>query len=751
MKPSQIVRVREVCASGLMLALTLGATAGQAAGAAAAATTLAAPVAGERSAAPDVDWPFRGGDAGASQYSPLADIDTGNVVRLNLSWAWSTGEKPLPEHGVSPGMFETTPLMIDGTLYLTTPYNRVVALDPATGRERWAYDPRAYEEGQPPNGTGFVHRGLAAWRDPRTQALRLLLSSRHRLVQLDAASGKPVGSFGAQGVVDLLDGLAWKVDPRHYTNTSPPAVYKNLVIVGNGVADKLIYRNDPPGDVRAYDLRSGRRVWTFHTVPRDGEPGSETWQRHSNRYTGHTNVWAPMSVDLKRGLVYLPVSTPSNDYFGGNRPGANLYADSLVCLEAKSGKLRWHRQLVHHGLWDYDAPAAPMLVRLTQGATGVDAVLQLTKQGFVFGFERATGRPLWPIEERPVPASDVPGEVAHPTQAVTPTMPALVPQGVSLDDATDLTPELHAQALAVMRRLRLGPLFTPPSREGTLARPGVLGGADWGGGAFDPLSGVLYAKVNNDPQLIYPDITDANGSAPEVGPNDATDASLFLQRHIPLLKPPYAFLDALDLNAARMNWQVPFGDTRAVRRHPALQGVKLPPALGAVGSAGAIVTAGGLVFAGGGDTALHAVDARTGAELWRHSTRDARVNATPMTYRAGGRQYVVVAVGGPGPGAKLLAFTLGDHGAAPLTADAADAAAVSDAPAGPLTPAEGKAVFERACSECHSLDTVLKKRRTPAQWQAQIDVMLAKGAKLSDAQADAVARYLSTEFGAAAD
>ncbi len=739
MKPAQIVRVRGRCASGLLSSLWLGL----------AASVAAAPA--------DVDWAFRGGDAGASQYSPLADINAANVARLVPAWSWVTGENPLPAHGASPGMFETTPLVIGGTMYLTTPYNRVVALDPTTGLEHWSYDPRAYEDGQPPNGTGFVHRGLAAWRDPRNGRLRLLLATRHRLIQLDAATGQPVKGFGAAGAVDLLQGLAWPVNPRHYTNTSPPVVYKNLVIVGNGVADKLIYRHDPPGDVRAYDLRTGRRVWSFHTVPRSGEPGSETWERQSNRYTGHTNVWAPMSVDSARGLVYLPVSTPSNDYYGGNRPGANLYADSLVCLDAATGKRRWHRQLVHHGLWDYDAPHAPMLVSLKRNGTTVDAVLQLTKQGFVFGFDRATGTPLWPIEERPVPQSDVPGEATHPTQPVTPTMPALVPQGVSLEDATDLTPELHAQALAVMEKLRLGPLFTPPSREGTLARPGVLGGADWGGGAFDPASGVLYAKVNNDPQLIYPDLTDASGSAPEVGPNDATDASLFLQRRIPLLKPPYAFLDALDLGAARMQWQVPFGDNAAVRGHPALQGVALPPALGAVGSAGAIVTAGGLVFAGGGDTAFHAIDARSGAELWRHSTGGARVNATPMTYRAGGRQYVVVAVGGPGPGATLMAFALGDGAAVPGTVAAPAAvasggsAAASRSIHGPLTPAEAKTAFERACSECHSLETVLKQRRTPAQWQAQVDLMLAKGAKLEDAEADAVARYLGENFAPAAN
>lgn len=347
-----------------------------------------------------------------------------------------------------------------------------------------------------------------------------------------------------------------------------------------------------------------------------------------------------------------------------------------------------------------------------------------------------------------MPASDVPGEQAHATQPVPVGLPALVPQGTSLEDATDLTPELRDQALIVMRKMRLGPLFTPPSMQGTLMRPGVLGGAGWGGGAYDPESGVLYVKVNNDPALVFPDITDANGNAPEVGPNDATDASLYLQRRIPILKPPYAMLDALDLRSARMRWQIPFGDNPAVRHHPALQGVKLPPQLGAVGSAGAIVTAGGLVFAGGGDTALHAIDKSNGKELWRYATGEARVNATPMSYRFAGKQYVVVAVGGPGPGATLLAFTLGEQAAA-ADAGTTPPSAADIAPAAALSMSDGKASFERVCSQCHALATVLQKRRSLAQWQAQIDLMLAKGAKLTDTEADAVAHYLSENYGAA--
>jgi quinoprotein glucose dehydrogenase len=606
----------------------------------------------------DVDWPVYGGDAGGTKYSRLAEINVANVAALHLAWEWRTGEEALPAFGTSPGKFEATPIVVAGVMYLSTPYNRVVALDPVTGRQLWSYDPEAYRDGQVPNGTGFVHRGVALWRDSRSGARRVLINSRYRLIELDARTGAPVDTFGEHGVVDLLAGLQWPVNRRHYTNTSPPLVYRDLVIVGNGVADRLIYRHDPPGDVRAYDARSGHLVWTFHTVPRDGEVGADTWGNGSNHYTGHTNVWAPMTLDERRGLLYLPVSTPSNDYYGGNRPGDNLFADSLVCLDAASGVRQWHHQLVHHGLWDYDMPAPPGLVTLTRDGRRIDAVVQLTKQGFAFVFDRVSGRPLWPIEERPVPPSDVPGEQPARTQPVPVGLPPLVPQGTALEDATDLTPELHAEALAVLERLRLGPLFTPPSARGTLMRPGVLGGADWGGGAFDPDSGILYVKVNNDPTIVYPDVTDADGNVPEVGPNDAGEVSLYLRHRIPLLKPPYAYVDALDLNAGRMRFQVPFGDNAAMRAHPALVHAALPAVLGAVGTAGVIVTRGGLVFAGGDDTAFHALDKETGAALWQYATGEQRVTGTPMSYRIAGRQFVVVAVGGPGAGARLLAFTL---------------------------------------------------------------------------------------------
>jgi quinoprotein glucose dehydrogenase len=550
--------------------------------------------------------------------------------------------------------------MIGNVLYLSTPYNRVVALDAETGREIWSFDPRAYEDGQPPNGTGFVHRGIAAWRDGNH--LRIFLNSRSRLICLDAATGVLVPSFGKGGMVDLSQGLLWPIERKHYTNTSPPIVYRNFVILGNGVGDRLVYPRDPPGDVRAFDAKTGRQVWSFHTVPQPGETGHDTWGSESWRVTGHTNVWAPMTLDERRGLLFLPVSTPSNDFYGGRRPGQNLFAESLVVLDAATGRRRWHFQAVHHGLWDYDLPSPPNLVTIRPNGRPIDAVVQLTKMGFAFVFDRVTGRPVWPIEERPVAASDVPGERAWPTQPFPTKPPPFAEQGVSEDDVFDLTPEVKAAALAEMKKYRIGPLFTPPSFQGTLMRPGLIGGANWGGGAFDPETGRLYVKTSNLPhiaRLQKPDRSSANPRASEVDADyvreGATNAE-FLDG-LPLLKPPYGHVTAIDLNAGAIAWRVPLGDTPSIRRHPALKSVTLPDRLGVAGAPGAIVTKAGLVFVGGGDTALNALDAATGREVWR-TTLPRRTTATPMTYRAAnGRQFVVIATGSRAD-AELVAFAL---------------------------------------------------------------------------------------------
>ena len=608
------------------------------------------------------EWPVYGGDQAATRYAALAEINRRTVGTLQLAWSWKPNERALPEFGTQPGTFQNTPLMIDDVLYVSTPYNRVVALDARNGRELWRYDPEPYKDGQPPNGTGFVHRGVAAWRDDAGR-LRIFMNSRYRLICLDAKTGALVDTFGVGGVVDLTAGLSWKINPRHYTNTSPPVVYRNLVILGNGVGDRLVYRNDPPGDVRAFDARSGKLVWTFRPIPRPGEFGNETWGEGSWSFTGHTNVWAPMSLDEARGLLYLPLSTPSNDYYGARRPGANLFAESIVCLDASSGTRKWHYQIVHHGLWDYDLPAAPILVSITVAGRRINAAVQLTKQGFAFVFDRVTGEPVWPIEERSVPASDVPGEQAWPTQPFPGKPPAFVEQGVSLGDAFDFTPELREQARAELSKYKLGPLYTPPSLQGTVMRPGVIGGANWGGGAFDPETGMLYVKSSSTPAILRLGEPDRSPNNPRAGEVDATlinrGGSATFRDGLPILKPPYGHLTAIDMNRGEIAWRVPFGDTPGLRGHPALQGVALPKKLGASGAPGAIVTSGGLVFVGGGDEALNAIDAMTGETLWQGALHQ-RSTATPMTYRTGGpdgRQFVVIAAGA-GEQAELVAFAL---------------------------------------------------------------------------------------------
>jgi quinoprotein glucose dehydrogenase len=608
------------------------------------------------------EWPVYGGDQGQSKYSTLDLINRANVKNLRLAWEWQTGETPRPEYGTTPGVFEATPVVLDGVLYVSTAYNRVVALNPQTGTQKWQFDPKVYEEGQVPNGTGFVHRGVALWRDPASKKIRVFMNARYRLFALDSETGQPIPDFGKDGSINLLEGLRWEVNPKNYTNTSPPVVYKNLVIVGNGVADRLVYKKDPPGDVRAYDVHSGKLAWTFHTVPAAGEFGSETWGNGAAAFTGHTNVWAPMSLDEARGLLYLPISTPSNDFYGGRRPGQNLFADSIVCLDAATGIRKWHYQLVHHGLWDYDMPSPPTLVTIRVHGRKIDAVVQLTKQGFAFVFDRVTGKPIWPIREVPVPASDVPGEQAWATQPV-PTKPsAFVPQGVSLEDAFDLTPELKKEAQAEMQKYRLGGLFTPPSFDGTLMRPGIIGGANWGGGAFDPETHTIYIKSSNVPAIAKLVKPEAGPSGPTATVNDAewvmegkTNASF--HDGLPLTKPPYGNLTAINLDTGTISWQAPFGDNKLVRANEALKRVTLPERLGAAGVQGAIVTKGGLIFAGGGDATFHAVNAQTGQDVWSYSL-GMRSGGTPMTYKgADGRQYVVIAAGTGGQ-ARLFAFTL---------------------------------------------------------------------------------------------
>jgi quinoprotein glucose dehydrogenase len=615
-----------------------------------------------------VEWPAFGGDLASTKFSKLTDIDRSNVSRLAKAWEWATGETPKPELRTRPGNFQATPVMLGDTLFLSTSYNRVVALDASTGKELWGYDPKPYAAGQPSNGTGFVHRGVATWTDGKQR--RIFINSRWNLIAIDAATGQPIRTFGDTGVVDLtarLDRNGKKVNKLHYTETSPPVVWRDLVIVGNGVADRLIYPNDPPGDVQAFDVRSGKRAWSWSPVPRDkNDTATESWANESWKTTGHANVWAPFTVDEARGLVYLPVSTPSNDWYGGARLGNNLYAESIVCLEAKSGKFKWAFQTVHHGLWDYDLPAAPVLASVNVNGKARDIVAVPAKTGFLFVFDRVSGEPIWPIEERSVPMSDVPGEKAAQSQPF-PTKPKpFAKQGFGYGDLIDFTPAIKARALEETKDLRFGPIFTPPSMAGTIVMPGAIGGAGWGGGALDPTSGTIFVKASNSPamykivQPAHSDTVDADYSADLAASNlrvtvPPGDSGQRLPP-LPINRPPYGTMTAIDLNTGDTKWSVPFGDTPAVRNHPLLKDLKLPP-LGVSGSPGPMVTASGLIFATGGGSTLYAIDSRDGSTLW---SADLGQNgyAVPMTYRTkAGKQFVVIATGAA-TGAKLQAFAL---------------------------------------------------------------------------------------------
>ena len=622
-----------------------------------------------------IEWPYVGADQAHTKFSALDDINLTNVEQLEIAWTWEPNELPSQEFGTRPGSFEASPVMIDNVVYLSTMYTRVVALDADSGEELWAFDPQAYRTG--PRGAGpggFKHRGIAV--GGTGDNLRIFLNSRDSLYALDAKSGELIESFGDDGKVLLTEGFPNEVTHEMFDQTSPPVVFEDLVIVGSRVPDRVQRRFDTPGSVQAFDTNTGERRWVFYTVPQSNDAfGADTWENGSWRYTGHANVWGLMSLDADRGLLYVPTSTPSSDYWGGRRLGANLFAETLLCLNARTGEREWHFQAVHHGLWDYDFTSPPNLMTLTVDGQTIDAVAEVSKQGFTYVFDRVTGEPIWPIEERPVDTeTDVPDEIPYPTQPFPTKPPPFAEQGVSLDDANDLTPEINQLAREELQTYRLGPLFTPPSLRGTLQRPRVDGGANWGGAAFDPRTGRLYLRTSEgtspnqicrnegaDPEI---DVQYTNncprGAAAGMFRGQPGAAALARSQlgPIPLVKPPYAKLVAIDLNQGDIAWSVPFGEgSNIIRRHPLLRGADIPERLGTPGANGLMATAGGLVFIGGGDPYLYAFDADTGREVSRVAT-EFRTSGNPVTYRSRtGRQFILLATGA-GPDASLVAFAL---------------------------------------------------------------------------------------------
>ena len=615
-------------------------------------SALAGPVVAQQGATSG-EWRSYSGDLGSTKYSPLDQIDRDNVQDLEIAWRWKTDN-----FGASVERYSrVTPIMVNGVLYATAGLRRAtVAIDAVTGETLWMHrmDEGVRGDNAPRRSSG---RGVAYWsgRPDESDAQIFMITPGYRLVALDAATGRPVPNFGQDGVVDLKLGLDRPVDLIEAVigSSSPPVVVGDVVVVGAAleVGSSPPTKENAPGHVRGYDARTGERLWIFHTIPQPGEFGHETWEDDSWSYTGNVAVWPPFSADAELGYVYLPVEAGTGDYYGGHRPGNNLFSQSLVALDARTGERIWHFQMVHHGIWDYDPASPPILADIVVDGRPIKAIAQVTKQAFTYVFDRVTGEPVWPIEERPVGESDVPMEWTAPTQPF-PTRPAPFDrQGVSLDDLIDFTPEIKAAAIDSLARLRIGPIYTPPSlaeapdgTRGTIQLPGTLGGANWPGASFDPETGVLYVgsatapslrTMVNDPDRSNMNYIQGSGGLPR-------------PLGLPLIKPPWGRITAIDLNTGDHLWMVANGDTpQDILDNPALQGVEIPKT-GQNLSSGAMVTKTLLFVIGGwrgaGEPELRVHDKATG-ELLATIDLPAIPNGVPMTYMAEDRQYIVMSVG----------------------------------------------------------------------------------------------------------
>jgi quinoprotein glucose dehydrogenase len=605
--------------------------------------------------AANVEWPNYGNDPGGMRFSPLTQINRENVSKLKVAWVFHTGDVSDGRGQRRRSGFENTPILVDGRLFITTPFNRIIALDPETGKQIWAFDPKIDQMWQ--SGDGLVNRGLATWLDPQGSFEQLChrrlfeATIDARLIAVDAGTGRPCPGFGSNGEVSLRGVPGFR--PGWYHMTSPPAVVDSVVIVGSAVDDNSRVEM-PSGVVRAFDARSGKLLWSWDPIQKNTAEGDSLKPCSACQLpfrAGAANAWSIMTVDPERHLVFIPTGSASPDFFGGLRPGDNKWANSVVALRAQTGELVWGFQLVHHDLWDYDQAAPPLLATVEHDGKKVPVVIIGNKNGFLFVLERDTGKPVFAVEERQVPKSDVAGELASPTQPFPVSPPPLSRQKYSLDDVWGIDADEKEACRRLMSGLRLDGVFTPPSLHSVLAAPGNIGGMNWSGYAFDPRAGVLITNVNNLPfqvQLIRRADYDDTGKRTnerlsehgEYGPQLGTPYGMyrrpvFSPKSIPCIPPPWGTLTAVDLVRGAIKWQVPLGSWH--------QG--LPP--GDLSLGGPIATAGNVVFIGGTalDPFLRAFDLETGRELWKGEL-PAPGHATPMTYQFKGRQYVVIAAGG---------------------------------------------------------------------------------------------------------
>jgi quinoprotein glucose dehydrogenase len=625
------------------------------------------------------EWRSHGGDPGSTKYAPLDQISKANVSQLRIVW-----RRPGVETSLSAGKelsyshdFRSTPLMIDGVLYASNGIGLVEAFHPGTGATILVQPPFADEAA---NGlAGVSTRGISFWSDGTTR--RLFAIRGEYLIALDPGSGRPVTTWGENGRVFLRPGLG----PRAtlYQSSSGPQVCGDVVMVGAQMTDAPQTKEQPPGNVQAFDVRTGRARWSFRVIPRPGEVGNETWENDSWSYSGQANLWSLISVDPELGLAYFPLTSATNDMYGGHRLGDNLFANTLVCVKCATGERVWHFQIVHHDLWDYDLPAAPVLADINVNGRATKSVVQVTKQAFAFVFDRTNGRPVWPIEERPVPVSDTPGERTARTQPFPTKPPPFDRQGVTVDDLIDFTPQLRAQAEQLLKQYRIGPLFTPPSirgdgpgaTRGTVQLPGAVGGGDWQGAAFDPETGMLYVESITGPFVA--DLVKGDPKRTDLNYVPGLRAYPPGPQGLPLLKPPYGRITAIDLNKGDIVWTTANGD--GPRDHPLLKGLNLPP-LGNPGRGGVLATKT-LLFAGEGDPVMvragsrlrpemplsiapgaggkkfKAFDKSTGAILWE-TELPAGTTGAPMTYMFNGKQFIVVAVGGINTDPEFVALSL---------------------------------------------------------------------------------------------